>query len=321
MDRMQPDHLLPSPLPALLDHYATRAFASQAGISAISSYSAFANRLPTLSYQSIPDLKRYLPEETTFYLRSRGFTDTSKLIPSNELLLQVSVRQLVLWLEELLSPQAEAIALEPLAPEMVEGPAGILLATNSFGRQLQATGRVTVPEGNPGETALFEWAAASLGQRTEALAGTASRVVSFLRFLIRQGKLERVGNLRFALLTGMPEIETLFGPEVRSLVPHLQVREFYAGAEGVFATQADSSPGLSFQGSACFFELEVGKRTFPLSEARRGEIGSLIVSTLVFPRYRIGDLLMYLGGGRWRVLGKDRRTTRLGYFLKHMFPG
>ncbi len=55
-----------------------------------------------------------------------------------------------------------------------------------------------------------------------------------------------------------------------------------------------------------------------LHEMRRGEWGSLIISSCLFPRYEIGDLVECMGAGYYRVFGRKKLLPRLehvGYRL------
>jgi len=50
-----------------------------------------------------------------------------------------------------------------------------------------------------------------------------------------------------------------------------------------------------------------------LHEMRRGELGSLVVSTPVLPRYRISDLIRAFRAPYFRCIGRDRWWTPLSY--------
>jgi len=54
------------------------------------------------------------------------------------------------------------------------------------------------------------------------------------------------------------------------------------------------------------FEVETGRGVRMLHELERGEWGRLIVSTCMFPRYDIGDMIEAAGKGRFRVFGRAR---------------
>jgi hypothetical protein len=50
-----------------------------------------------------------------------------------------------------------------------------------------------------------------------------------------------------------------------------------------------------------------------LYEMHPGEMGSLIVSTPILPRYKIGDLILALQPPYFRCIGRDRWWTPLQY--------
>jgi len=50
-----------------------------------------------------------------------------------------------------------------------------------------------------------------------------------------------------------------------------------------------------------------------LHEMRRGEMGSLVVSTPILPRYRIGDVILALQPRYFRCIGRTYWWTPLSY--------
>ena len=61
--------------------------------------------------------------------------------------------------------------------------------------------------------------------------------------------------------------------------------------------------------------LTQGDQVKMLHEMRPGEYGSLVVSTPVLPRYRIGDLVRAFDPPCFRCIGREGRFTRLRYWL------
>jgi hypothetical protein len=55
-----------------------------------------------------------------------------------------------------------------------------------------------------------------------------------------------------------------------------------------------------------------------LHEMKPGEIGSLVVSTPVLPRYKIGDLIMAFKPPYFRCIGRDRWWTPYYHFWKEI---
>ncbi len=63
-----------------------------------------------------------------------------------------------------------------------------------------------------------------------------------------------------------------------------------------------------------FFEVETADGIKMLHEMRPGEMGSLVVSTPVLARYKIGDLLLAFQPPYFRCIGRDENWTRLRYW-------
>lgn len=311
-------------LASLLNEYRQREFSRGLDREMVQSEEAFAQYFPVITYRAVAnDLQNYFPSGSVFFLRTRGFTDSPKLIPFSATLLAASVSSFSRWLSSHLGPSALALCLEPLAEETANTTWGSFPSFRALPKQLAvASDRIVLVEGqsNPtNETGRLNQMVERLQESIEILIGSAALAVKFLRVLKRR-RPQAMRYIRKLLLTGLPEIGSFFTPELRRLVPAVVIREFYSAAEGIFAWQEDGQSELSWGSSTCFFELEIAKIIKPLSRTVPGESGTLIVSSEVFPRYRIGDFVLCHPNGRLQVLGKDGRTTRLGYYLHHLFP-
>ena len=62
-----------------------------------------------------------------------------------------------------------------------------------------------------------------------------------------------------------------------------------------------------------FFEVETRSGIKMLHEMRPGEMGSLVVSTPILARYKIGDLILAFQPPYFRCIGRDRWWTPLRY--------
>ena len=62
-----------------------------------------------------------------------------------------------------------------------------------------------------------------------------------------------------------------------------------------------------------FFEVRTRSGIKLLHEMNPGEMGSLIVSTPILPRYEIGDLVRAFRAPYFRCIGRDRWWTPLVY--------
>ena len=109
---------------------------------------------------------------------------------------------------------------------------------------------------------------------------------------------------------------TKYKPALRALYGPVDVVEMYIATEGTFAQQRDRRRLLvpNFD----LYVLEVlgeDARVRMLHEMRPGEYGSLLVSTPVLPRYRIGDLVRAFDPPYFRCIGRESRLTKLRYWL------
>ena len=87
----------------------------------------------------------------------------------------------------------------------------------------------------------------------------------------------------------------------------------YTATEGVFGQQLDDLLYITPNYDSYFFEVATGKGVKMLHELKRGEWGSLILSSCMFPRYEIGDLIETAGKNYYRVFGRKKTST----FLEH----
>ena len=56
-----------------------------------------------------------------------------------------------------------------------------------------------------------------------------------------------------------------------------------------------------------------------LHELKRGEWGKLIISSCMFPRYDIGDIIEAAGNNYFRVVGRHTMLTLLEHGLYRLF--
>jgi hypothetical protein len=122
--------------------------------------------------------------------------------------------------------------------------------------------------------------------------------------------------MRAIAATSVPGIHTRYKPALRALYGPVDVVEMYIATEGTFAQQRDERRLLVPNFDLYVLEVltTVGEVKM-LHEMRPGEYGSLIVSTPVLPRYRIGDLVRAFDPPYFRCIGREGRFTRLRYWL------
>jgi hypothetical protein len=95
----------------------------------------------------------------------------------------------------------------------------------------------------------------------------------------------------------------------------------YTATEGVFGQQYDDLPYITPNYDSYFFEVAMGNQVKPLHEMKRGEWGKLIVSSCMFPRYDIGDMVESAGKFYFRIFGRRSLRTTLQHKLYRLFLG
>jgi len=120
-------------------------------------------------------------------------------------------------------------------------------------------------------------------------------------------------NIEIMTLGSVPGINTRYQPSLNALYGNVVIREIYGATEGMFGQQRDVNRGWVPNYDLYLFEVETKTGIKMLYEMSPGEMGSLIVSTPVLPRYRIGDLIRAFESPYFRCIGRDRRSTIIRY--------
>ena len=119
--------------------------------------------------------------------------------------------------------------------------------------------------------------------------------------------------------TSVPKVHFKYAPFLKASYGVLDVVEMYTATEGAFGQQLDELPYFCPNYDTFLFEVLMGGTTKMLYKMRRGEWGELVVSTSLFPRYRIGDLIECMGKNYFRVFGRKRWRTVLEHVLYRAF--
>jgi hypothetical protein len=114
-------------------------------------------------------------------------------------------------------------------------------------------------------------------------------------------------------LGSTPGINTRHRPALNALYGPAAIREIYGATEGMFGQQRDQYRAWVPNYDLFFFEVQTQSGIKMLHEMRPGEAGSLVVSTPILPRYRIGDTILALRPPYYRCIGRDRWWTHLRY--------
>jgi hypothetical protein len=153
--------------------------------------------------------------------------------------------------------------------------------------------------------------------------GVTPVILSFARYVAKKhGKKPKdIWNVHALFCTSVRKIQFRYAPVLKKYFGNVPLVEIYSATEGVFAQQLDNLPYITPNYDKYFFEVQTGHGTRMLHELKRGEWGNLIISSCMFPRYEIGDLIESAGKNYFRVVGRQGIMTLLEHRLYRLFLG
>ncbi len=153
--------------------------------------------------------------------------------------------------------------------------------------------------------------------------GVAPTAILFGRYMHRvHGVYPRdLWRTQVMTLGSVPGINTRLQTALHALYGPVAIREIYGTTEGMFGQQRDEQRAWVPNYDLFFFEVQTRRGVRMLHEMRPGELGSLIVSTPVLARYRIGDLIRAFRPPYFRCIGRDRWWTPLRYIWDEFMCG
>lgn len=145
--------------------------------------------------------------------------------------------------------------------------------------------------------------------------GVAPTALKFARYLKRKHGVypKDLWKTQIMTLGSVPGINTRLEPSLTALYGRVAIREIYGATEGMFGQQMDEKRAWVPNYDLFFFEVQTRAGVKMLHEMRPGEMGSLVVSTPILARYRIGDLILAVRPPYYRCIGRDRWHTPLRY--------
>jgi hypothetical protein len=145
--------------------------------------------------------------------------------------------------------------------------------------------------------------------------GVAPTARDFGRYLHRQHGVypKDLWQTQIMTLGSVPGINTRYQPTLAALYGPVVIREIYGATEGMFGQQRDDRRAWVPNYDLFFFEVKTKSGIKMLHEMRPTEMGSLIVSTPILPRYEIGDLIRAFQPPYFRCIGRDQWWTPLRY--------
>jgi hypothetical protein len=163
----------------------------------------------------------------------------------------------------------------------------------------------------------------ALDKDVTAAMGVTPVILAFAKYIQRKHSKKPADLWKFQALfcTSVRKIQFKYAPVLRKYFGPVSVVEMYTATEGVFAQQLDDLPYVTPNYDAYFFEVETGNGVKMLHELKRSEWGRLLISSCMFPRYDIGDMIEAAGKNYYRVFGRRNTLTLLEHRLYRLFLG
>lgn len=153
-------------------------------------------------------------------------------------------------------------------------------------------------------------------QNVTMVGGVAPTAILFGRYLKRKHGIypkHLWPNLRILTLGSVPGINTQHEPALRGYYGDAAIREIYGATEGMFGQQKDEKRAWVPNYDLFLLEVRTKSGIKFLHEMNPGENGSLIASTPILARYKIGDCIRAFRPPYFRCIGRDRWWTTLAY--------
>jgi hypothetical protein len=160
-------------------------------------------------------------------------------------------------------------------------------------------------------------------QNVTLVGGVCQTALEFGRYLSRRHKIypKQLWKTQVMTLGSMPGINTRHAAQLTAMYGPVAIREIYGATEGMFGQQRDDRRAWVPNYDLFLFEVLTRSGIKMLHEMRPGETGSLVVSTPILARYRIGDTILALKPPYFRCIGRERWWTKLDYYWRESTSG
>ena len=157
-------------------------------------------------------------------------------------------------------------------------------------------------------------------QNVTLVGGVCQTALQFARYLHKEHRCypKQLWQPQIMTLGSAPGINTRYRPSLRALYGPVVIREIYGATEGMFGQQRDVNRAWVPNYDLFFFEVETRSGVKMLHEMRPREMGKLIVSTPILPRYRIGDVILAFRRPYFRCIGRENKWTSLRYVWQEL---
>jgi hypothetical protein len=152
-------------------------------------------------------------------------------------------------------------------------------------------------------------------QNVTLVGGVVMTALRFGRYVRKEHGVypKQLWKTQIMTLGSAPGINTHYQPALTALYGPAAIREIYGATEGMFGQQRDEKRAWVPNYDLFFLEVQTRSGLKMLHEMRPGEMGSLVVSTPVLPRYKIGDLILAVRPPYFRCIGRTYWWTPLRY--------
>jgi hypothetical protein len=152
-------------------------------------------------------------------------------------------------------------------------------------------------------------------QNVTLVGGVCPTALRFGRFLHQHHRLypKDIWETQIMTLGSVPGINTHYAAALKAHYGPASIREIYGATEGMFGQQKDEKRAWVPNYDLFFLEVSTRSGVKMLHEMQPGEMGGLVVSTPILPRYRIGDLILACQPPYFRCIGREQWWTPLRY--------
>jgi hypothetical protein len=152
-------------------------------------------------------------------------------------------------------------------------------------------------------------------QNVTLVGGVCPTAIRFARYLRNVQRIypKDLWKTQIMTLGSVPGINTVHQAALKALYGPAAIREIYGATEGMFGQQRDEKRAWVPNYDLFFFEVVTRSGIKMLHEMKPGEMGRMVVSTPILPRYRIGDLILAFETPYFRCIGREQWWTPLRY--------
>jgi len=343
-------------LQGLLRSYSKTAYGVKFGASDVKRIEDFQGRFPVVTYSDLRpwldrvmdgDYSSLLDEPVVRWVMTRGTTGNSKLIPATEThlsqILAIGARGIInfaLRRKDFEMLKGEVLNLnfpsEVRSEQTAAGKIDFGYSSGTYAKFYPELGQARLVPRQEEIDALgggisnrdwehrFELAYQKARDRPiKSLMGVTPVLTSFAKYVKKKHGAfpKEFWKLKAIFCTSVAKIQTEYAPYIAHLYGQVPVVELYTATEGIFAQQLDDNPYVTPNYDAYFFEVKTSSGIKMLHDLKRGEWGRLIISSPLFPRYCIGDLIESAGKGYFRVFGRDKPLVVLEHIVFNTFTG